>query len=66
MSPSPLPSPAGFSVLMPVYRADTPERVRRAAESSTVEQQRRPDELVIVRDGPVPALLEAELARLER
>ena len=66
MSPSPLPSPAGFSVLMPVYRADTPERVRRAAESSTVEQQRRPAELVIVRDGPVPVLLEAELARLER
>lgn len=51
---------------MPVYRADTAERVRRAAESATVEQQRRPAELVVVRDGPVPALLEAELDRLER
>jgi glycosyltransferase involved in cell wall biosynthesis len=51
---------------MPVYRADTPERVRRAAESSTVEQQRRPAELVLVRDGPVPAPLEAELERLSR
>jgi glycosyltransferase involved in cell wall biosynthesis len=51
---------------MPVYRADTAERVRRAAESATVEQQRRPAELVVVRDGPVPALLEAELDRLVR
>jgi glycosyltransferase involved in cell wall biosynthesis len=51
---------------MPVYRADTAERVRRAAESATVEQQRRPAELVVVRDGPVPAPLEAELDRLVR
>ncbi|WP_308071621.1 MULTISPECIES: glycosyltransferase [Kocuria] len=59
-------SGAPFSVLMPVYRGDTAQRVRRAAESSTVEQRRRPAELVIVRDGPVPAPVEAELARLER
>lgn len=59
------PAP-GFSLLMPVYRADTPERVRRAAVSGTVEQQRRPDELVIVRDGPVPPPLAAELDRLVR
>jgi glycosyltransferase involved in cell wall biosynthesis len=56
----------GFSVLMPVYRGDTPQRLRRAAESTTVEQQRRPAELVVVRDGPVPAPLEAELGRLAR
>ncbi|MEX5298810.1 glycosyltransferase [Kocuria sp. CPCC 205292] len=55
-----------FSVLMPVYRADTAERVRRAAESATIEQRRRPAELVVVRDGPVPAPLEAELDRLAR
>lgn len=55
-----------FSVLMPVYRGDTPERLRRAAESTTVEQQRPPAELVLVRDGPVPAPLEAELGRLAR
>ncbi|GEO93419.1 glycosyltransferase [Kocuria flava] len=59
-------SGAPFSVLMPVYRGDTAQRVRRAAESSTVEQRRRPAELVIVRDGPVPVPVEAELARLER
>lgn len=58
--------PVEFSVLMPVYHGDTPERVRRAAESSTVEQLRRPAELVLVRDGPVPAPLEAELDRLAR
>ncbi|EYT51960.1 MULTISPECIES: glycosyltransferase [Kocuria] len=63
MSPHP---PLEFSVLMPVYRADTAERVRRAAESATVEQRRRPAELVVVRDGPVPAALEAELDRLVR
>ncbi|MEX5255273.1 glycosyltransferase [Kocuria arenosa] len=63
MSP---PPGAEFSVLMPVYRADTAERVRRAAESATVEQQRRPAELVVVRDGPIPAPLEAELDRLVR
>ncbi|MCJ8505605.1 glycosyltransferase [Kocuria flava] len=51
---------------MPVYRGDSAQRVRRAAESSTVEQQRRPAELVIVRDGPVPVPVEAELVRLER
>lgn len=62
----PLPPGAEFSVLMPVYRADTAERVRRAAESATVEQERRPAELVLVRDGPVPAQLEAELDRLVR
>ena len=42
------------------------DRVRRAAESATVEQERRPAELVVVRDGPVPAALEAELDRLVR
>ncbi len=65
MTPLPAPVP-GFSVLLPVYRGDTPARLRRAAESSTVEQQRRPAELVVVRDGPVPAPLEAELERLAR
>lgn len=63
---APLRPGARFSLLMPVYRADTVERVRRAVESGTVEQQRRPAELVLVRDGPVPEELEAELDRLAR
>ena len=56
--------PVPFSVLMPVYRADTPERIRRAVESNTVEQTRPPAEVLIVRDGPVPAPVQAELDRL--
>ena len=62
LDPRSLPVP--FSVLMPVYRADTPERIRRAVESNTVEQTRPPAEVLIVRDGPVPAPVQAELDRL--
>ena len=42
-----------FSVLLPVYAGDRPAFFQRAIESVTVEQTLRPDELVIVRDGPV-------------
>lgn len=42
-----------FSVLLPVYAGDRPDFFRRAVESVTVDQTLRPDEVVIVRDGPV-------------
>lgn len=42
-----------FSVLMSVYRNDRPEFVERALESVTTLQSRKPDELVVVVDGPV-------------
>lgn len=42
-----------FSVLLPVYAGDTPQRFRRAVASSTLEQTVRPSQVVIVRDGPV-------------
>ena len=42
-----------FSVLLPVYRGDTPAFFRRAVESVTAEQTLRPDELVVVVDGPI-------------
>lgn len=45
---------ANFSVLMSVYRNDKPEFVRRAIESVTTLQSRRPNEVVLVVDGPVP------------
>ncbi len=45
---------AKFSVLMSVYRNDKPEFVRRAVESVTTEQTYKPDEVVLVVDGPVP------------
>ncbi len=61
--------PAGalpFSLLLPVYAGDRADFLRRAFDSATVEQTRRPDEAVIVRDGPVGPRLEAELADIER
>lgn len=44
---------AEFSVLLPVYRGDEPAFFTRAVESVTVDQDLRPSELVIVRDGPL-------------
>lgn len=42
-----------FAVVMSVYRNDRPEFVVRAIESVTSYQTRKPDEVVIVIDGPV-------------
>lgn len=53
------PAPEPFSVLLPVYAGDRPEFVRRALQSVTDDQERSPDEVVIVRDGPVPDSLAA-------
>ena len=47
--------PAPFSVLLPVYAGDTASFFRRAITSVTADQTLRPDELVIVVDGPVGA-----------
>jgi glycosyltransferase involved in cell wall biosynthesis len=55
-----------FSLLLPVYAGDHAEFLRRAFDSATAEQTRRPDEAVIVRDGPVGTELEAELADIQR
>jgi glycosyltransferase involved in cell wall biosynthesis len=53
-----------FSLLLPVYGRDDPGHLRRAFESAVMEQTRRPDEVVVVRDGPVPDALAAEIAAL--
>ncbi|WP_432570952.1 glycosyltransferase [Kineococcus sp. SYSU DK005] len=53
-----------FSVLLPVWAGDEPAQVRRAVRSVTADQRLRPDELVVVRDGPVPAPLQALLDEL--
>ncbi|MGP7959875.1 glycosyltransferase [Sanguibacter sp. A247] len=50
-----------FSVLLPVYRGDRAEFLARAFDAATVEQELRPDEVVIVRDGPVGPEIAAEL-----
>lgn len=49
-----------FSVLMAVYRGDDAGFLRRALQSVTVDQELKPDQIVIVRDGPVPQ----DLARI--
>ncbi|MFC0674467.1 glycosyltransferase [Brachybacterium hainanense] len=54
-----------FTVLMPLWRGDRADRFRRAVESVTVHQALAPQELLVVVDGPVPAELEDELARIE-
>lgn len=53
--------PTPFSVLLPVYGRDVPAYFARAVRSVTVDQTRRPSELVVVVDGPVPDGLRAVL-----
>ncbi|WP_432534856.1 glycosyltransferase [Kineococcus arenarius] len=55
-----------FSVLLPVWAADDAAQVHRAVRSVTADQELRPDEVVVVRDGPVPAELDELLAALAR
>jgi glycosyltransferase involved in cell wall biosynthesis len=48
-----------FSLLFPVYDGDKPDYIRRAFRSAVDDQTVRPDQVVIVRDGPVrPELAE--------
>lgn len=53
-----------FSLLLPVYRADSPAFLHRAFASATSQQTRPPAEVVLVRDGPVPPDLAAALDEL--
>lgn len=55
-----------FSVLLPVYRGDSAVFLERAFDSATREQVRVPDEVVIVRDGPVGSEIAEALRRFER
>lgn len=50
-----------FSVLMSVYKKDDAEYLRRALFSIYDEQTRKPDEIVVVFDGPLTAELYAVL-----
>ena len=50
----------GIAILMSVYRGDKPEYFERAMRSISGEQTRKPDQVVLVLDGPV----EAELRRV--
>ena len=53
-----------FSVLLPVYRGDDAGHLERGFRSVTQDQTLRPDEVVVVRDGPVGAEVAAVLGRL--
>lgn len=48
-----------FSVLMSVYRGDNPAHLRRALTSISTDQQLAPNQIVLVRDGPLPKPLQA-------
>lgn len=53
-----------FSLLLPVWAGDRGDFLTAAFRSSVDEQTRRPDHVVIVRDGPVPPELAAAIAEL--
>ena len=56
--------PEKLSLLLPVWAGDRPDFLARAFTSSVQEQIRPPDQVVIVRDGPVAADLVATIAEL--
>ena len=53
-----------FSLLLPVYAGDRADYLHRAFTSTVNEQTLRPDEVVLVQDGPVSAEVAAEVRRL--
>jgi len=59
-----LPPGQPFSLLMSTWAGDRADFLREAFVSSVDEQTRRPDEVVLVQDGPVPDELAAEIDRL--
>jgi glycosyltransferase involved in cell wall biosynthesis len=54
-----------FSLLVPVYHGDRPDYLRRAFRSAVDGLTVRPDQVIIVRDGPVPSELAQCLAELQ-
>ncbi len=53
-----------FSLLLAVYGGDDPGFLEAAFTSSVHDQHRRPDQVVLVQDGPVPDELAATIAEL--
>jgi len=58
------PIRADFSLLLPVYRADDPAHFVKAFTSSVTAQSRRPAQVVVVQDGPVPAELSVAIEQV--
>lgn len=55
-----------FSVLMSVYRNDKPEFIARAINSVTILQTLKPNEIVLVIDGPIPDELSMLIETFEK
>jgi len=55
-----------FSLLVSVYDGDRPDHLRRAIQSAVGDQTVRPDQLVIVQDGPVRDELARCLEEIQR
>lgn len=55
-----------FSVAMSVYKNDNPEHFDLALQSITAMQTVKPDEIVLIVDGPVPSELMAAVDRYEK
>jgi hypothetical protein len=53
-----------FSLLMSVWGGDDPGFLQAAFRSAVHDQTRRPDDVVLVQDGPVPQPLEAVISEL--
>lgn len=47
-----------ISVLLSVYKNEKPEYLEQALESISIEQTHKPDQIVLVEDGPLPDSLE--------
>ena len=62
--PHDLPPGQPFSLLISTWAGDRPDYLRDAFVSSVDAQTRRPDQVVLVQDGPVPEPLAAEIRRL--
>jgi GT2 family glycosyltransferase len=56
--------PEPFSLLLSTYGGDDPGFLRDAFVSTVQEQTRRPDEVVLVQDGPVPDALAETIVEL--
>ena len=54
-----------FSVLMSVYRKEEPSYLSDSLESILVNQTCRPDELILVKDGPLTDELESVIERYQ-
>ncbi len=53
-----------FSLLMPLWSGDDPAFFRLAWQSTVIDQTRRPDEVVVVQDGPIGQALDEALGEL--